>query len=209
MYRNGSITAYLTDAAAKKSAPGGGSVSAMAGALAATMGEMAANFTVGKKKYASVEVTVAKLLRELESHRINLMRLVDDDVAAYKAVSLTMRMPRDTDVQKTQRRQVMESALQGAMQPPLHIVEICEKIGGIAARLVGIANPNLITDVGVCAILAEAACVGAALNVFINLKYLKESKLTARTRAKVEDLQKRAAGHRQRVERAIEKHLGF
>ena len=209
MYRNGSIHAYMADAAAKKSAPGGGSVSAMAGALAATMGEMAANFTVGKKKYASAEPTVTKLLKELEAHRTNLMILVDDDVAAYKGVSHASHMPRDTDTQKSQRRQAMDSALQDAMQPPLHIAEICEKIGAVAARLVGIANPNLITDVGVCAILAEAACCGAALNVFINLKYLKESKLTARTHARLEDLQKRAAGHRQRVERAIEKHLGF
>jgi len=209
MYRNGSIHAYMADAAAKKSTPGGGSVSAMAGALAATMGEMAANFTVGRKKYASAEPAVSRLLKELVAHRTNLMLLVDEDVAAYKGVSHASRMPRNTDSQKAQRRQAMESAMQEAMQSPLKVAEICEKVGGVAARLVGIANPNLITDIGVCAILAEAACVAAALNVFINLKYLKKSKLTTRTHAKLEDLQKRAGGHRQRVERAIEKHLGF
>jgi methenyltetrahydrofolate cyclohydrolase len=209
MYRNGTIKAYLSDAAAKKSAPGGGSISAMAGALAATMGEMAANFTVGRKKYASVEVAVAKLLKELQTHHTNLLRLVDDDVEAYRGVSHAMRMPRSTDVQKSQRRQAMESALHGAMQPPLQIAELCEKIGGIAVRLVNSANPNLITDVCVCAILAEAACSSAIVNVFINLKYMKNSKMTARVHAKLEDLQKRADGHRKRVERAVERHLGL
>ena len=94
MYREGKLLTYLEDAASKKPAPGGGSVSALAGALAAAMGEMVANFTAGRKKYADVEGEVRAILAGLTECRADLLELMDADVTAYGAVNAAYSMPR-------------------------------------------------------------------------------------------------------------------
>jgi formiminotetrahydrofolate cyclodeaminase len=179
MYRQGSLETYVSDAAARKPAPGGGSVSALAGALAAAMSEMAANFTVGKKKFADVQSAVQEMLGQLSTCRDALIGLVDRDVEAYGAVDRAYSMPRDSDDQKNQRRQAIHSALRAAMEVPLEIMRLCARVAAVADRLVDIGNPNLITDTGVSAILAEAACAAARLNVEVNLKYLRDNALAA------------------------------
>jgi formiminotetrahydrofolate cyclodeaminase len=97
VYRDGKLETYLEDAAAKKPAPGGGSVSALAGALAASMSEMVANFTVGRKKYADVEDEVQAILADLAGCRDALLGLMDADVEAYGSVNAAYSMPRETD----------------------------------------------------------------------------------------------------------------
>jgi len=110
MYRHGELGAYVADAAAQKPAPGGGSVSALAGALAAAMSEMAANFTAGKRKFADVEDEVRAMLGELATRREALLGLVDRDVEAYGAVDAAYAMPRESDEQKAARRRAMDQA---------------------------------------------------------------------------------------------------
>jgi len=186
MYRDGSIRKYLDDAAAGIPAPGGGSVSAFAGALATTMGSMAANFTVGKKKFLEVEPRVKSILARLDRGRETLLELMDRDVEAYGVVSAAYRMPRETTEEKTARTAKIQEALVVAMDVPLRTVRACLDVLRELAQLVDIANPNLISDVGVSAILAEAALRGAKLNVEINLVSLKDEALARQTRAEVE-----------------------
>lgn len=179
MYRDGGLDEYVSDTAAGRPTPGGGSVSALAGALAASMSEMCANFTVKGKKFAAVQDTVREMLAELSEAHDALLDLVDADVAAYGAVSEALKMPRDSEDDKAARREAMETALRGALRPPLEAARLCARIAHVARRLVDIGNPNLITDVGVSAVLAEAACVSARFNVDVNLKYLGEEALSA------------------------------
>jgi formiminotetrahydrofolate cyclodeaminase len=204
MYAEGRVEAYVADAAARKPAPGGGSVSALAGALAASMSEMCANFTVGKKKFASVQSAVSEMLSELAGIRSRLIALIDEDVRAYEAVDEAMKLPRETDGQRTARRKAMEDALRGAMQPPLEVVKLCARVASISERLVEIGNPNLITDVGVSAILAEAAAAAARLNVAINLKYMEDAPLAKITEDEVDELCGKAAESRREVLRKVE-----
>lgn len=208
MYRNGPLDAYVSDAAANKPAPGGGSVSALAGALAAAMSEMAANFTVGKKKFADVEDEVRRLLADLASLRETLLDLVDRDVAAYSAVDAAYSMPKGTNEQeKAARSEAMAQALRGAMQAPLEVMRRCARVAEVADRLADVANPNLITDVGVSAILAEAACAAARLNVEINLKFLKDEELARRTTREMDALSGRVEGGRRSVAQKVAVHL--
>jgi len=188
VYCDGSIARYLEDAAAGIPAPGGGSVSAFAAALASTMGSMAANFTVGKKKFREVEPQVKEILARLAALRERLLALTDEDVEAYGVVSAAYGMPKDTPEEKAARSAKVQEALVVAMDVPLKTVRACGQVIGELARLVDIANPNLISDVGVSAILAEAAMRGARMNVDINLAYLKDGQLVSRTRAEVEAL---------------------
>jgi len=194
MYRDGEIRKYLDDAASGTPAPGGGSVSAFAGALACTMGSMAANFTVGKKKFREVEPKVREILTRLDELRGKLLELADEDVEAYSVVSGAYLMPKNTPEEKAARTAKIQEALVVAMDVPLKTVRACASVIRDLRLLVDIANPNLISDVGVSAILAEAALGGAKLNVEINLAYLKDEELVRKTAGEVDGLQQEAEG---------------
>jgi formiminotetrahydrofolate cyclodeaminase len=193
MYRDGSIRKYLDDAAAGIPAPGGGSVSAFAGALATTMGSMAANFTVGRKKFLDVEPRVKNILARLDRLRETLLELMDQDVEAYGVVSGAYGMPKETAAEKATRTAKIQEALVVAMDVPLRTVRASIDVLRELAELVDVANPNLISDVGVSAILAEAALRGAKLNVEINLVSLKDDALAKKTAAEVECAEEEAA----------------
>ncbi len=207
MYRTGPVEKYVADAAAGIPAPGGGSVSALAGALGASMACMAANFTVGKKKFAAVEPEARALLAQCEAGRQHMLELMDRDVAAYGTVSAAYGMPRDTEEQKAARAAAIQAALQVALAEPLAGFRRGLELIGVLDRLVEVANPNLISDVGVAAILLEAALRGAKLNVEINLASLKDAAFVAETRKELEngtaEAARIAAGVVQRVYQKI------
>ena len=207
MYGDGSIRTYLEDAAARKPAPGGGSISALAGALAAAMSEMSANFTAGRKKYADVEEEIRALLEGLAGCREALLKLVDLDVQTYGAVDAAYGMPKATDEETAARRAAIDAALRGAMQAPLDVMRQCGLLAQMADRLVDIGNRNLITDVGVSAILAEAACAAARLNVEVNLKFLRDDQLSADTTAEMDDLTRKVTAARDTVAGKVADHL--
>jgi len=207
MYREASIDTYVADAAAGKPAPGGGSVSALAGALAAAMSAMSANFTVGKKRFADVEETARRLLGELEEAREALLELMERDVEAYSAVSDAYSLPKESEEQKATRAEAIGRALRAAMEVPLDVMRRCAAVASVADELVEVGNRNLITDVGVSAILAEAACAAARLNVEVNLKFLKEPELRREVEAEMEPLSRAAAACRDRVSRKVTDYL--
>ena len=193
MYRDEPIAKYLADAAAKLPAPGGGSVSALAGALGASMASMAANFTVGKKKFRDVEPQVRDLLEKFQDGMNELLGLVDRDVEAYSTVSAAYAMPKDTDEQKKARTAAIQDALKVALDAPLKTLRQCHRLVGLLDRLVETANPNLISDVGVAAILLEAALRGAKINVEINLAYLKDQDFVRQTASEIDAAAREAA----------------
>ncbi|HUT32720.1 MAG TPA: cyclodeaminase/cyclohydrolase family protein [Planctomycetota bacterium] len=209
MYRTGPVEKYLADAAAGLPAPGGGSVSALAGALGASMACMAANFTVGKKKFAAVEVEARALLAQCEAGCKDLLELMDRDVAAYGTVSAAYGMPRDTEEQKAARTAALQDALQVALAEPLAAFRRCLELIGLLDRLVEVANPNLISDVGVAAILLEAALRGAKINVEINLASLKDAAFVAETRKEIEDGAAEAARTAASVAQRVYRKMGW
>jgi glutamate formiminotransferase/formiminotetrahydrofolate cyclodeaminase len=207
MYRQGKLQTYLDDAAAKKPAPGGGSVAALAGALAVAMSEMAANFTAGNRKFASVEETIRKMLDDLSRCRDNLLDLMDEDVEAYSAVNRAYSMPKETTEQKAARQEAIRGALRDAMRTPLEVMRQCARLSAIADGLADIGNPNLVTDVGVSAILAEGACEAARLNVEVNLKFLDDAQLRDNTRTEMDRLSRQVKQSRESVSRKVATRL--
>lgn len=192
MYKDEPLRKYIDDASAGTPTPGGGSVSALAGALGSTMAAMAANFTVGKKKYADVEPRVREILDKLQAGCDRLVEFMQRDTEAYGEVSAAYGMPKDTPEQKAQRTEAIQAGLKTAMAVPLDTVRQCAELLADLPELADIGNPNLISDVGVAAILLEAALRGAKLNVEINLAYMKDEGLVSSTRAEIEDLSAKA-----------------
>ena len=206
-YADCTISEYLKEAASDEPTPGGGSVSALAGALASAMSEMAGNFTVGKDKYADVETDVRRCLKRLELSRQKLVTLADADANAYSGVGQAYSMPKETAEEKTARNDAIQHALREAMSVPLNIMRQCATIAETATELVEIANPNLLTDVGVSAVLAEAACAAARLNVEINLKFLEDEDLVSEVRPELDELSDRTVRCRETVSDRMQDHL--
>lgn len=186
-YRCETIRKYLDDAASSLPAPGGGSVSALAGALGAAMGCMVCNLTIGKEQFASVEAQVKEILARCDEARLKLLDLTQADVDAYTVVSRAYKMPRQTPQEKEARRAAIQEACKTGLKPPLEAVRESLEILRLMQRLVDIGNPNLISDVGVAAILAEAALRGAKLNVEINLNAIKDPAFVEPIRKEIED----------------------
>jgi len=206
-YIDGSVVHYLEDAASGSPTPGGGSASALAGAIGTAMAAMAANFTAGRKKFAQVEGVVRECLDALAAARGRLLAAVDADVEAYAGVGAAYGLPKGTDAEKSARRAAIAEALREAMGPPLATLRACADALATTARLAPVANPNLITDVGVAAHLVRAALEGAALNVLINVNALGGAEGAAAAREEMASLLARgradAASAIEAVERAL------
>jgi glutamate formiminotransferase/formiminotetrahydrofolate cyclodeaminase len=178
-----SVSSYLEAAASRSPAPGGGSVTALTGALGAAMVSMAANFTVGKKKYEDVQDEVNSILSESEKLRLRLAKLVDEDIEAYSAVSSAYSLPKGTDSEKKIRAERIMKATKEAVAVPLEVARCCFRVLELCRRLVDIGNRNLISDVGVAVLLAEAALRGADVNVEINLVSLSDASFVEEKRS--------------------------
>ena len=172
-------------------APGGGSAAALVGALGAALNSMVANFTVGREKFAAVEADVQRLLARSEDLRAQLERLTQTDTEAYGEVAAAQKMPRDTDEQKAARTAAVQAALKAAAEVPREAVRAAYGVLEVAAELVEKGNPNLITDVGVAAKFGVAALECAALNVDINLAYIKDEAYNRAVRSEMKPLLER------------------
>ena len=208
MYLYGAIRSYVEAASSNNPTPGGGSIAACAGALGMSMACMAANFTVGKKKYRNVEEEVKEQLEICVKARDELLALVDEDVRAYGAVSAAYGMAKGTDEEKAARTEAIQKALVVAMDAPLRVVRACRGALGAIAKLVDTANPNLISDVGVAALLAESALRAGKLNVEINLKFLKDEALVASTRKEINEAAEEAREIARAVMEKVVKEIG-
>jgi len=154
----------------------------LAGALAASMSSMVAEFTTGRKKYENVQAEVDRLIPALKEHRNNLLRCVDQDVSAYGEVAAAYKMPRDTEEEKEERRKAIAEACKTALSVPMDVARESLRVARIAARLSEMGNPQLITDSGVSAVLCLAATEAAALNVEVNLAGIKDACLSGTVR---------------------------
>ncbi|MHC4660414.1 MAG: cyclodeaminase/cyclohydrolase family protein [Planctomycetota bacterium] len=183
---------YLEDAAANKPAPGGGSISAIVGALGSAMGQMAANFTVGKEKYKDVEPQIIDANNRMKAAGDELARFMQADVDEYSKYETARTMPKSTDEEKAARKAAMQEALKAAMAVPLDVCRKATEVLQAASDIVDIANPYLITDVGVCAICALAALRGAKYNVAINIQSIKDDVLVTKVKKEMAALEKNA-----------------
>lgn len=169
-----SLSSFVASVAAPTPAPGGGSVAAHAGALGAALAQMVAGLTIGRKKYAAVEAEMKSLAAEATALGNTLSALVERDAQAYAKVMDAYALPRDTEAQGAERARAIDAALLGAAEVPLETARACAAVASLAERAARHGNPNCVSDAGVAALLAEAACRGAAYNVRINVASLSE-----------------------------------
>jgi len=154
--------------------PGGGSVAALCGSLAAALTAMVANLTVGKKGYESVSSEMGSLAAQAQSLKDEFLRAVDDDARAFDAVMSANRLPKGTHDEQARRDQAIQAATKRAIDVPLGVVQLCERALPLVERVADKGNKNSISDAGVAALVLGAAARGAWLNVLINLPGLSD-----------------------------------
>ena len=183
--------------------PGGGSASAVAAALGASLVAMVGRLSTGRPKYAAHEDLLSWAIATGDRLRARFLELADEDAASYAAFGAAMKLPRDTDEQAAARRQAMSDAARLAAEVPLACVELCLTLVGAAEALAGRSNANASSDLNVAALLGEAAAHGAAANVLVNLPSIDDGEyrgvLTSQVDALLHDIERLASDTRQAV----------
>lgn len=173
------LAGLLARFASNDPTPGGGSASALAGALAASLAQMVGALTVGKKGYEDVSAEAGNLADEAKELGERLGAAIAEDAQSFERVMQAMALPKDTDEQKAARKEAMQQALKGATEAPLGVARTCVTVGQLGLRLLAVGNKNASTDAAVCVLLAGAGAEGALLNAAINLGSIKDEAWTA------------------------------
>ncbi len=156
--------------------PGGGGACAYVGALAAALGSMVGNLTVGKPRYAAVEKEMREHLAQLKACRDDLLHLIEHDAKAFSALSKTWKMAKATPAQQKARHEAEQKALYGACEVPLQIMRVCAKVIELDDFLAHNATRLALSDVGASAVLAKGAMEAAALNVYVNAAMMDDAR---------------------------------
>ena len=183
-----SLSGFVSAVASAAPAPGGGSVAAHAGALAAALAQMVAGLTIGKKKYAAVEAEMKEAALDSAATGNALAALVAKDARAYEAVSAAYKLPKEPDDAARHRAATVAAALLGAAEVPLETARQAARAAQLAERVAQKGNTNAVTDAGVAALLADSACRGAAWNVRINVVALRGEQASPEVMQRAEQL---------------------
>ena len=181
------LRAFSDELASEAPVPGGGSAAAYAGALGAALAAMVARIAAKKSDDASLR----DFMSEMDNLRSDFLRLVDDDSAAYARVAEAMRLPKTSDDEKKARAERIQVALLAASRVPLEVTKTSRRLLVACERGLEKAPAAAVSDIGVGALMAQAALRGAAMNVMINLASVKDR---AQVKAMSEDLDRAIDG---------------
>lgn len=179
---------FLEELASSAPVPGGGSGSALGGALAAGLLSMVCNLTIGKKGYEAVDAEMRKILAKSEEIRVTLPDLLQEDTEVYSAVMDAYRLPRKSAEEKAAREATLQRALREAAEVPLKVAKLCGEIVELCLPAAQKGNKWAVSDAGVAVLLAEASMRGALLNVEINLASISDAEYVSKMRAEIEQL---------------------
>ena len=202
-----SVSGFIAAVASSNPVPGGGSVAAHAGALAAALAQMVAGLTVGKKKYAAVDAEMKEAALKAASLGNTLSTLVKRDAEAYSLVSEAYKLPKEPADAAARRADAVTNALLKAAEVPLETARASVQVGALAALVAEKGNTNAVTDAGVAALLACAACKGAAYNVRVNVRALDDKSKGEHLAREAEQLVKKASDFAAKTNSLVERAL--
>lgn len=187
------LTGFARETASESAAPGGGSVSAYMGALAAALGTMVANLSAHKRGWDARWKEFSDVAEKGNDVMERLLKLVDEDTAAFARIMDVFAMPKGSDEEKAARAEAMEKATLYATQVPLRTMKTALEAMPVALAMAKEGNPASASDAGVGAIAALAAVRGAQLNVRINAAGLEDRAMAEKLIAEATEIAKEAA----------------
>ncbi len=199
-----SVKAFVDELSTESPAPGGGTVSALCGALAAALAAMVANLSFDKKGFEDRRQALERIAMRAQELKDAMLFAVDEDTRAFDALLAAMRLPKATPEEQTQRSQAVREATLKAIAVPLSVLEACPEILDLCLQVADIGLAASLSDAGVGAQVARAAGAGAYQNVCINLASLDDRetarKLLARADAAMEAVRNK---HREAEEKIL------
>ncbi|MCL1991875.1 MAG: cyclodeaminase/cyclohydrolase family protein [Spirochaetes bacterium] len=176
------ISGFAEILASSEPAPGGGSVAALEGALAAALVEMVCSLTAGRKKYAEHD----DLMKETGSRAAGLRKafaeVIDRDTEAFNKVSAAFAMPKESDAEKSARTAAVQEALKACTLTPFEVMQCALQTLELAEKMLGKFNTTAASDLGVAALSAKAAAQGGWLNILINIGGIKDEEFAGKYR---------------------------
>ena len=203
-FRDLTLAAFAERLASSDPVPGGGSASAIAAALGASLVAMVATLTEGRPKYAEHALLCDVVAPKATALTSELFDLADADAAAYAACAFAMKLPRESFTDKEARDLQIRETATVAAEVPLRCVERCLDVLRLAELLAGRSNRNASSDLRVASLLLEAAADGAAANVLVNLPLIGTTDWTAATEARVAGLMRDVAALAHEVRAVVE-----
>jgi len=200
-----SVRDFIGSVAARTSAPGGGSVSAAVASMGAGLGAMVAWLTFGYKKYEEYDGQLRKIIPNLVKTTDDLIPLIDADTNAFSDYMEAMRLPQNTDEEKTIRNQAMEDGMKVAIEVPLKTIKTADRIWDDLIEVAKIGNFSSRSDLEVGARALEVGIWGAYRNVIINLSGISDTNYVEQTKQEAESLSIRAKEKMQEILDIIEK----
>lgn len=187
-FRDLTLTQFGEKLASSDPVPGGGSASAVAASLAASLVAMVATLSQNRPKYADHAPLHALAIPAARRLVTDLLDLADEDAAAYAACALALKLPKEAFADKAYREAQVKATAQVAAEVPLRCVERCYDVLVLTEALAGRSNVNASSDLRVAALLAEAAGHGAAENVLVNLPLIGDNDWTRAAEARTRGL---------------------
>jgi glutamate formiminotransferase/formiminotetrahydrofolate cyclodeaminase len=203
-----SVSGFVASVASSSPTPGGGSVAAHVGALGAALAQMVAGLTAGRKKYVAVDAEMRELGLTAAGLVNTLSALVARDADSYSAVAAAYKMPSEPDEAAAKRQTAINDALLGASEVPLETARACAQVARLAATCATKGNTNAVSDAGVAALLADAACRGAVYNVRINIASLDDKSRGAGLIAEANQLLAQTRAAADEATAAVDKAIG-
>ena len=204
---NLSVQGFVNELSSDSPAPGGGSVSALSGALSAGLASMVANVTLGKKKYEKYDAVMKEISLKAHDLKNLFLELVEKDTKAFNAYMEAVKLPKKSDEEKKERDQAIEKAARFATEIPFNTLNLALLLLELAENAVKMGNANALSDAAVCAIQAGAAAEGAWMNVIINLPVISDEEFVEKIRAKSDELLARAKKKKEEIINLVRKQL--
>lgn len=203
-----SVKGFARETASESAAPGGGSVSAYMGALAAALGTMVANLSAHKRGWDDRWKEFSDWAERGQDVMERLLRLVDEDTEAFAKIMDVFSMPKGTEEEKAARAEAMEKATLYASRVPLKTMQTAMEAMPVVLAMARIGNPASASDAGVGAIAALAAVRGAHLNVRINAAGLKDRALASELTDEAARIEAEAVAAEAEVLAEVNKNIG-
>ncbi len=179
-----SIHSFTEVLASSEPVPGGGGASALVGAIGTALASMVGNLTTGKKKYAEYESDIQRILKRADELRSTLLLQIDEDAKCFEPLSKAYGLPKDDP----SRDEVMENALRVACTAPLAIMKTATEAIELHAELAIKGSALMFSDVGVGVLCCKTALMGASLNIFINVRLIKDHEYAEALKAETDAL---------------------
>ena len=193
MLQDLTIRDFVSDLSSGSPAPGGGSAAALTGALGSALTAMVACLTQGRKKYAEYEAFAAQVQLRSDTLTAKLLDVMDRDTLAFNAVSAAFALPKDSEEEKLERSQAIQTALKGCTDPPLECMELCDEAIDLCYDFLESGfNLSSASDLGVSFLNLKSAMQSAWLNLLINLSSIRDEAFTEAYRARGKALLARA-----------------